>query len=324
MITLKEFARALKNADNIVLYPHVGADGDSLGSSAALCCALRSLGKECVIYYNQEIADNLDFIGSEYVVTESSEIKKNDFSIMIDCEGRDRIGDVRFNSFEKASILGCIDHHISPKSDIPYDYYYCEPDSAATAEVVYLLIKELGCDITLDIAKYIWTGITTDTGNFQHANTTGRTHRIVTELYDVQDFKSKPISVLLYDRKKKGLIRLESEVLLNLDFYFDGIIGIGVVSEEQRESHGVKPQDINFLINRIASINGVEISILIKEESDKIKASLRSNSSFNVASICESFGGGGHIAAAGCSFDSKQYTTKEVGQLIIDAIAEVI
>ena len=47
--TYREIAQVLEGAQTILLYPHVSADGDALGSCAALCRALRMKGKEAFI-----------------------------------------------------------------------------------------------------------------------------------------------------------------------------------------------------------------------------------------------------------------------------------
>ena len=47
--SFEEIGNLIGKAEKILLFPHVNMDGDTLGSSAALCRALRNLGKECYI-----------------------------------------------------------------------------------------------------------------------------------------------------------------------------------------------------------------------------------------------------------------------------------
>ena len=57
--TYREIAQVLEGAQTILLYPHVSADGDALGSCAALCRALRMKGKEAFILVEEELPLNL-------------------------------------------------------------------------------------------------------------------------------------------------------------------------------------------------------------------------------------------------------------------------
>ena len=65
--TLKEIGEVLKKAESILVYPHVNMDGDALGSSVAICRALRSLGKECYVLIEDEIPRNLEFLDKRCV-----------------------------------------------------------------------------------------------------------------------------------------------------------------------------------------------------------------------------------------------------------------
>lgn len=298
MITLHDVARDLYKNDNIVIYPHVNIDGDALGSATALCLALRQLGKNAWVLYDKDIPINLDFLAINTLITSIDEIPKPGLSLMIDCEGYKRI-DGRQDAFDMAPVKGCVDHHEVSEMEIDYDFYYCEPYSAATGELSYLLIKELGATIDLDIANAIFTAITMDTGNFQHSNTTARSHEIVASLYDVPGFDSKAISALLYDRKPKSIVALESIVLQNLEYYADGEVCVGVITQDILAQTGASLANVDDLVTMMLAIEGVELAALIKEEEEFIKLSLRALSRANVAEVAQTFGGGGHLRAAG-------------------------
>ena len=60
--TLDQIADKLKKAETVLLYPHVIMDGDTLGSSIALCIALRKLGKKAHILVEDEIPSYLLFM----------------------------------------------------------------------------------------------------------------------------------------------------------------------------------------------------------------------------------------------------------------------
>lgn len=299
--SLESIAKILKEEDNILIFPHVNIDGDALGSAGALCLALRELGKTAYVFLSEEIPANLDFLERGCCIYDDSILDEVGVSMVIDCNGYDRIKG-REKVFDRGIIKGCVDHHGVGASEMKFDFYHCEPDSAATGELAYLLIKELGVEISLEIASSIFAAITTDTGNFQHSNTTKRTHQIVAELYDVEGFSSKPISSLIYDRKSKAEFNLETMVLSNLEFYDDGRIAVGFVSQEILDKTGTKLNMADAIIQKVMSLKGVEVGAVIKENADGIyKASLRAKSYANVSSVAAKFKGGGHLRAAGCT-----------------------
>jgi phosphoesterase RecJ-like protein len=65
-----------------------------------------------------------------------------------------------------------------------------------------------------------------------------------------------------------------------------------------------KEEDCEGLVNYVLSIGDVEVAALFRELSDgRFRVSLRSKGRLDVARVAESFGGGGHECASGCSLD---------------------
>ncbi len=317
MDSIKDIAAALRKAENCVIFPHINMDGDALGSAAALCLAMRSLGIQSYVLLSEKIPDNLDFLENGCCIEETILPECVDTAVMLDCNGYNRIKG-REDAFSSAKTKVCIDHHSVGASDIEYDYFHCEPDSAATGEIVYMLIKELGCEISLAIADAIFSAVTTDTGNFQHSNTTKRTHAIAASLYDVPGFESKRISTLIYDRRTREEFKLENIVLSNLDYYADGKIAVGSVTQDLLSNLGCDLSHADPIIQRVMSIKGVEVGVIVKENPEGIfKASMRAKSYANVAEVAAMFGGGGHVRAAGCTLG------KDIGEIKFRLIEEL-
>ena len=176
----KEIAEKLAGLDHIVILPHVNMDGDALGSSSALCVALKSMGKNAVIVTGEATPANLDFLARNLIVSQPD--FRPELAIMVDCCGMNRIPG-REEIFEAAPVKAVIDHHGVTGEQPNFDFGRIEPDSAATGEMVELLIEAMNVEINLPMAEGIFTAITTDTGNFQHANTTARTHEMAAQLH---------------------------------------------------------------------------------------------------------------------------------------------
>ena len=311
----------MKDLDGILLFPHVNMDGDALGSCSALCLALRSMGKKAYVMISEPVPKNLDFLEYGCCTDDDSVLDDVQLSLMIDCNGLNRIAG-REKAWERGRLKGCIDHHTTKAKEIRYDFARIEPKAAAAAEIVYNIIRAMGVEITLEIANCIFAAITTDTGNFQHSNTTSRSHDIAGHLYKIEGFNSKVISALIYDRRSKEAIRLESEVIADLDFYADGRLAVGRVTQALLKENGCTMDEADGIIQKMMSIDGVEGACLFKESENSVRASLRGRSYANMAKAAAVFGGGGHVLAAGCTFQGLDLAEAE--KTLIPVLISVI
>jgi phosphoesterase RecJ-like protein len=318
--TIKSIATIMKDLDGILIFPHMNMDGDALGSSTALCLALRSLGKKAYVMINEPVPKNLDFLECGCTTNDDSVLDDVQLSVMVDCNGLDRIQG-REEVWKRGRLKGCIDHHATKAKDMRYDFSRVEPKSAAAGEIIYNIIKALGVTIDLDMANAIFTAITTDTGNFQHSNTTSRSHEIAGHLYKIEGFNSKAISALIYDRRSKNAIRMESKVLENLNFYADGKLVVGRVTQDLLRECECTMDEADGIIQKMMSIDGVEGACLFKETDHSIRASLRGRSYANMEKAAAKYGGGGHMLAAGCSFYAPM---PEVEELFIPELIEAV
>lgn len=304
-------------SNHILIFPHVNMDGDALGSSSALCMGLRKLGKKAAILVSEDVPKNLDFMGQGLLVREPE--FKPELAIMLDCSGMNRIPQ-REKFFESVPVKAVIDHHGVTGDQPDFDFGRIEPDSAATGELVALLLREMGVEFDVPMAEAIFAAITTDSGNFQHSNTTARTHLITAELYNVEGFNSKRVSNLIYNRRSIQSIRLNSLVMSGIHMYRDGKIAVARVSQEILRETGCDMTECEGFVQDLMAIDGVEVGCLLKEaEPSVIRCSLRSRARVNVAEVAGSLGGGGHIPAAGCRI---RKSLAEAEEIIATRIAE--
>lgn len=316
--TLSEVAEQFEKADSVLLFPHVNMDGDTLGASIALCLALRQLGKKSYILIDEEIPQFLDFLHTDCCTDEFDCIEKPDVCVCIDCGDPERFKN-RKDKFFEADVTGCIDHHVTTEPFAKFNYV--DPKAAATAEIIYDLIEELGAEIDAGMAEAIFTGITTDTGNFQYSSTTARTHEIAAELYELDVDYSK-VSINLYQRNRVEKLRLQAKILSEMQMLADGKAALCFVTKKMLEDENAVMEDTEGVIDALRSIAGVELAGFVKELSDtSCKVSLRSKSYINVADISLKFNGGGHHRAAGFSLDN---SVEEAVKILAQTIGEAI
>ena len=319
--SLKVIAEDLQAAKSVQIFPHIVMDGDAIGSAAALCLALTDMGKEAVIVTEDKTPDNLAFLeyGLLVSVEEASALSVPDLCVCVDC------GEVtRFPKREALFWRGkktlCIDHHATSPGIA--DKNYIEPDSAATGEIIYLLLKEMGAEITMPIAAAIYAAITTDTGNFQYANTTVRSHEIVADLLRL-GLDPYPVSVELYESSKPAQFKLYAKILDRMEFFAGGEGVISRVTQEMLKECGALMEDSEGVVGDLRSIKGVQIAVMLKEQEDgAVKVSFRAKEKGNVARVAAAYEGGGHEKAAGCTLTgySLEQAAEEMKKAVEDEL----
>lgn len=298
--TLTEIAKVLVEKQNILIYPHINMDGDALGSAAALCKGLRSLGKNCSILIEDEIPGNLLFLDKGYTTTDQNIMEHVDISVCVDC-GEEKRFPKRAESFRNGDVTVCIDHHAT--TQYICDYNYVDSSRAATGELIYDLLCEMGVKPDKEIGEAVFAAITTDTGNFQYSNTSKRSHEIMAALYDA-GIDANGISIELYENVRVEKILIKNKVLSTLELLCDGKAAICYMTERMLTETGATGDETDGVVQELRSISGVEIAAFLKEQGEgKVKVSLRSKRYADVAAIASTFGGGGHIRAAGCTLE---------------------
>jgi phosphoesterase RecJ-like protein len=299
--TFKELYEAMMNAEVIRLYPHENMDADTYGSSVALCLALCSIGLDCSVVIDEKIPDNILFLDNGCSKEVSEDDADADLAILVDSAEADRLGKRRAEAFEGAAKNMCIDHHSSSKAIC--DYNYIDVNAAATAEVVYEFMQENELEISEAAAEAIYTGIITDTGRFQYANTTPKTHLITSELLKL-GVSPVDVSNRVYNNVRIEKIKLEGAVLGAVKSVADGKAAIAMLTRDMLDGMGALDEETEGMAEILRSIRGVEVSVFLREnEEGHVKASMRAKSYYNVAELAQRFGGGGHLRAAGFTVD---------------------
>lgn len=296
--TFEEIGKALSAGHKILLFPHINADGDTVGSCIALCRALRQAGKECWILIEDRIPGNLRFLDDDYCTLDQDILGKPDISVCVDCSDMSRLHD-RGKRFLTAGTTVCIDHHLT--ADRFCDLNYIDSNAAATGELIYKLLLACGVQLDKEIGEALFTAIVTDTGRFQYKNTSKQTHEIAAALYDT-GIDAGYICTEIYESMRMEKLMIRNKALNTLSTVAGGKAVIAYVTQEMLSETGAFMDETDGVVEELRSIKGVEAAAFLKESQDgKIKVSFRSKQSLDVAEIAESFGGGGHIRAAGCT-----------------------
>ena len=320
MDDLRTIASKLISAKTILLYPHVGTDGDAVGSCVALAKALRVMGKKTYALYKDELPGNLEFMltdgQSEPYFTDDPDIIPDDeldVSMALDCGGWDRFRPYE-DKFRAAKTTLCLDHPgtsiITGEDGSTHgiaEVSLIVPEAAATAILVFDLIKELQemSGVTLipdrEIGEAIFAGITTDTGNFQYSNTNRKCFEVMAELTD-WGIDINKVSVCIYENQRIQEIRIRNRALDHMTMVSGGRGAITYVTKDDLEELEVREGETDSVVNVMRSIGGVEIVAFLKEKvHNVIRVSFRAKSAADVSKLALAHKGGGHRKAAGCT-----------------------
>ncbi|MBQ8418423.1 MAG: bifunctional oligoribonuclease/PAP phosphatase NrnA [Phascolarctobacterium sp.] len=292
-IDLLETGNMLLAAQKIVLCCHVSPDGDTLGSALGLARFLEQRGKEVIVFVDDDINKSLSFIpGIEKARRPvAGEIVEADLFVVVDASSFDRVGIC--NEVVKAPVLMNIDHHISNTEFA--DYLYLDAEAAAAGEIMCDLFEAMGWEYDEKIAVAFYTAITTDCGSFRYSNTTSKTMQRAAKLLDY-GVKPNEISDLL-DMRSRKTMELLAKVLPSLTFDYEGRVAHITITNDLYD----KEAQTDSFVSYPRYIEGVEVAIMFKAVEPAItRVSMRS-SNVDVAQVALSFGGGGHLRAAGCT-----------------------
>ena len=177
-----------------------------------------------------------------------------------------------------------------------------EPEAAATAEIIYLLLCRMEVEFTPVMADCLYTGVSTDTGCFKFANTTPRTHHIAAELME-RGAHFVQLNELLFESKSQRRLAIEQTALSHLEYHFDGRCALMYVSRDEILATGADSNDLEGITSIPRMIEGVVVGVTMRQlESGSYKVSVRTAGEIDACKICAALGGGGHMRAAGCEF----------------------
>ncbi len=160
--------------------------------------------------------------------------------------------------------------------------------------------------ITKEIAECIYVGIVHDTGVFQYSSTSAKTMEIAGKLMEKGIDFPKIIEETFY-AKTFAQNRILGKALLKSRLYAGGRVIASYVTKAEMEEFEALPKHLDGIVNQLLVTKGAEAAIFLYETEDggPFKVSTRSHGFVNVAEIAVSFGGGGHVQAAGFSMQGE-------------------
>lgn len=290
-LTRAEAADFFDRHDHFCILTHRRPDGDTIGSAAALCRALRRMGKTANVLENPEVTDRYKPLMEGLTIPEPGD---GDLIVAVDV-AEDGMLPKAF-SYLRNSVDLRIDHHSSGREYAPNSLV--DSESASCAEIIFDILMELEVELDEATAEALYVGTSTDTGCFRYANTTVHTFDTAAECAaagaDVFGWNQ-----LLFETNSLAKLRLQGWIAEHTKLISDGKIAVCALPKAVEEQIGVNEDDMGNLSSFVRSIEGVCLAGLLREHENGCKISVRAVPGWDAAAVCEQFGGGGHAGAAG-------------------------
>ena len=317
---VKTVVEIIRRNRRFTVSSHVNPEGDALGSALALASLLKRLGKQAVVATDGGIPKAFKFFPRVApVVGRPSQVQMPEVAMTVDVPVLDRLGSMR-GLFQKAGVSVNIDHHVSNR--LFGDVNWVDPKAAAVGEMIFRLYEVFRVKPTRDEALCMYVSIVTDTGSFRYMSTTPEVHRIASDLI------SRGVSPLkvgqdIYECHSPSDLRFLGKVLSSLRSTPDGKVSWVEVPHALLKSCRPGPEIVDELVNYPRSVRTAEVSFVLRDQSSdgKIRVSFRSKGRVDVNKIARSFGGGGHMAASGCTVGG---TLAQVRQKVLGVARQAV
>ncbi len=303
------------DARKICIVTHQRPDGDAIGSCVGLFHYLSMLGKTNTrIILNDRQPAYLDFL-AESLPREGLIVYQDMAEEASVCLGdSDLIFCLDFNAFHRTDRLESalkasradkilIDHHLNPDTEA-FDLIFSETDVSSTAELLFHILMETGPiahNVTLLpalCATALMTGMTTDTNNFANS-VYPSTFRMASSLLAAGVDRDYILSQL-YNNSSESRRRLMGHIMKDLLTITEDGVAYVILDRRTQLEYNVAEGDTEGFVNMPLSIAEVRMSLLLKEDRERVRVSIRSKKGTS-ANRCamKYFNGGGHENAAG-------------------------
>lgn len=296
---------AVKKSQKIILSTHRQCDGDGLGSELAVYWALKKLNKDVRIVNFDKTPKKYGFLRPDEHITYFNELRppynlEADLTLIFDTNDFRLLDKLYPELLKQSKQIVFIDHHpVLKHGPAPTPASVIDVKAASTGEMAFRLIQQLEVPLDINIAKCLYTSIVFDTQLFRYIRSSAATHEIAAQLlrFDIQPLD---IHRALFGNQTVQKMAFLAKALSQIEYYEDGRVAILKITDQDLFHYNVDPEESRDVIDMLMNIETLEAAVIFREDApNEYKVSLRSKGRFEVLSVAESLGGGGHIFSAG-------------------------
>ena len=311
-LTKAETVRFLLDHDHYCILSHRRPDGDTVGSTAALCLGLRQLGKTAHVLQNNEVTPKFRWLHQGLTKPEA---EPGDTLVSVDVASPGMLPEAF--SHLLGSIELRIDHHGSATSFT--DLELVEPDSASCAEIVWDLLKSMGVTPDRPLAEAVYVGTSTDTGCFRYSNTTAHSFETAAACAEAGAGIFE-LNQTLFETNTLGRLRIQGWMVEHIRLLREGTLAVCAIPRSVERELGVTEDDMDNISSFPRTLEGVKMAATLRETEDGAKLSVRAVPGWDAARVAARFGGGGHKGAAGATL---KLPLPQAAQAVEEAMLEL-
>jgi bifunctional oligoribonuclease and PAP phosphatase NrnA len=304
---LEAVVEALRAHDRFLVTTHENPDGDALGSLLATKLVLEKLGKDVKMYLagNAPLPAEYSFMPLDGLLRELPDDVAGRVLVAVDCANESRLGPDP-EVLQDASVVLDIDHHHDNSRFGSINLIV--PDASSTAEVLRDIIRELGVELSPDLAEALYVAVVTDTGRFQYRNTTPKALRLAADLVEAGADVHRVFQGV-YESVQFAKLKLLARALERAQVYEGGGLVVSYLLRDDFHEVGAAEPYSEGIIDFLRAVEGADMAALIREppraDGPSRRVSLRaSTDQLDVSAIARKMSGGGHRQAAGFSSDA--------------------
>ncbi|MEM6263118.1 MAG: DHH family phosphoesterase [Bacteroidota bacterium] len=318
-IEWKNAQEILEKSKTIFLTAHRNPDPDAVGALLAMYNALLDQGKEVYMAVEGKIPNNLHFLkGWDQLGHDFPVAQRPDLIVSLDSDDLSVLGNAIDQLKPLRSPLLVIDHH--HYNEYYGDYHIVNSEYVSTTEALFDLFQYLNWPIDKEIAKALIIGIMSDTQMFKVGGVNHHTFER-TQVLMATGLDYRALIERVFTTVASGHLQLLGRILARAILQ-DHVIWSWQTPQD-REELGLDDSFGISAVDELIKDNQGYIAALFKvKDEHAIKVSLRAIPGFDVGTVADSLGGGGHILAAGClvKTDSLEEAIEKVVPLLKTAI----
>ncbi|MFN8944761.1 MAG: DHH family phosphoesterase [Pseudobdellovibrionaceae bacterium] len=302
---LKAIAAIVLASEKVILSTHRQCDGDGLGSELAVYWALKKIKKNVRVINFDRTPKKYKYLQPDDYIAYFNEQTLPldltcDLALIFDTNDY-RLLDKLYPQLEANSKqIAFIDHHpVLTNGPAPTASSVIDVRAASTGEMAFRLIQEMNIPLDVNIAKCLYTSVVFDTQLFRYIRSSAVTHEIAAQLLKF-DIQALDIHRALFGNQTVQKMAFLAKALSQIEYYEDGRVAILKITDQDLFHYNVDPEESRDVIDMLMNIETLEAAVIFREDSNmEYKVSMRSKGRFEVLSVAESLGGGGHVFSAG-------------------------
>ena len=285
-----------RGRDRFLILTHKRCDGDTLGSAAALCRGLRSVGKTAFVAPNEDETPRLRFLCDGLLAPAEF---APETVVAVDVADESMLPPSMAAYRGRVDLV--LDHHGTNRQYARAGLV--RPSACAGGEIVFQVLELLGAAFDRDTWAALYTAVSTDTGCFKFSNTTPLAHQIGAGAI-ANGINFLKINREFFEKKSHARFELERALFDGLRFSADGRVCGSVLTRAHIDGARANGDDLDNLSTLTMALEEVLVGIVLTQNKDgSYKVSVRSHRPVDASAICGRFGGGGHPRASGCTVE---------------------